>query len=187
MIGFVLAMLGFAIYSNTFSSPFVFDDFAAIGNRAIRHFDLPVLWHAFNTRFVVGLSLAFNYALGKENVTGYHLFNTLIHILNSYLLYRLMRLIFRTSKNPPLADSKLLSFLTALLFLVHPVQTQAVTYIWQRATSLASFFYLGSLVFYIRARLKNSLWDYAICLLFAVLGMFTKEIVFTLPFAIALY
>ena len=83
-----LSAIGSLIYSNTFASAFVFDDFAAVTNQAVRHLDLPVLWHAFNTRFVVGIMLALNYALGKENVLGYHLFNTLVHVLNSFLVYQ---------------------------------------------------------------------------------------------------
>ena len=80
----VFLILGFLIYSNTFKSSFVFDDFEAIANNpAIRHLNFPMLFQAFNTRFIVGLSLAFNYWLGKENVLGYHLFNTLVHVLNS--------------------------------------------------------------------------------------------------------
>ena len=193
VIYLVLMVLGFLIYSNTFFSPFVFDDFGAIDNSPIRHLNLPIFLEAFNTRFIVGLSLAFNYALGKENVVGYHLFNTLVHVLNSFLVYQFVCLTFsamggsasggRTSKASP----KLLGFLTALIFLTHPIQTQTVNYIWQRATSLATFFYLGAILFYGKARLKSSLRDYGICLLLTVLGMFTKEIVFTLPLAIGLY
>jgi len=197
---FSLIILGFVIYSNTFRSSLVCDDPVVITqNPTIRHLNLPILWQAFNTRFVVGVTLAFNYALGKENVVGYHLFNTLVHVLNSFLVYLLVCLTFSAiggsasgGKTPKVSksvsvDPRLLGFLTALLFLTHPLQTQAVTYIWQRATSLASFFYLGALVFYIRTRFKFSILSYALCLLFTVLGMFTKEIVFTLPLAMALY
>ena len=100
-----LAGLGFLIYSNTFTSAFVFDDFAATSNRAIQHLaDIPGLWHAFNTRFIVGLSLAFNYALGGENVFGYHLFNTLVHILNAFLVYKLVGLTLRSSPKSLIGD-----------------------------------------------------------------------------------
>ena len=189
-VGWALAGLGVLIYSNTFKASFVFDDLQAIaGNPAIRNLaDLPAIWNAFNTRFIVGISLAFNYALGRENVVGYHLFNLVVHLLNSFLVYQLVCLTFST---PRMAKSslnpKLMGFLTSLVFLTHPLQTQGVTYIWQRATSLAALFYLGALVFYIKSRLKASWRDYILCLLFTVGGMFTKEIVFTLPFMIVLY
>ena len=188
----LLATTGLLLYSNTFRSSFVFDDFQAIvGNQAIRNLkDLSLIWRAFNTRFIVGLSLALNYALGQDNTLGYHLFNTLVHIFNSFWVYLLVK---RTPPVPPSLNKEggqrgeLVAFLTALIFLTHPIQTQAVSYIWQRATSLAAFFYLGALVFYIKGRLKGSWLGYGLWLLFTVLGMFTKEIVFTLPFMIALY
>ncbi len=184
-------MLGVSVYSNTFRSSFVFDDLSAIvENPAIRHLNLPTLWQAFNTRFIVGLSLAFNYALGRENVVGYHLFNTLVHILNSYLVYQLVCLTVKTPrmfKSVLSTHPKLIGFLAALVFLTHPIQTQGVTYVWQRASSLAAFFYLLSLVFYARFRWKSLKRDLVLSLFAAVLGMFTKEITFTLPAAVALY
>ena len=188
-VGWMLAVFGFLIYSNTFKSAFVCDDPIVISqNPAIRHLDVWNLWQAFNTRFVVGLSLAFNYALGRENVVGYHLFNLVVHVLNSFLVYQLVCLTFKTPRmSKSSLDPKLVGFLTALVFLTHPLQTQAVTYIWQRATSLAAFFYLGALVFYIKSRLKPSGIHYGLCLLLTLWGMFTKEIVFTLPFMIVLY
>jgi len=208
-VWWILLGLGCLIYSNTFKSSFVFDDFQAIAG--FRHLNLPILWQAFNTRFVVGVTLALNYWLGKENVVGYHVFNTLVHVLNSFLVYTFVCLTFKTPRlsKSVSVDPRLLGFLTALLFLSHPLQTQAVTYIWQRATSLASFFYLGALVFYIKARLRfrdmsfrtpsndgvrNLPWmrflaalEMTMCLLMTTLGMFTKEIVFTLPLAMGLY
>jgi len=79
----------------------------------------------------------------------------------------------------------------ALLFVSHPIQTQAVTYIIQRFTSLATFFYLLSLVSYIKFRISVSgasrFTLYAVSLLSSVLAMKTKEIAFTLPVVIALY
>jgi len=82
----------------------------------------------------------------------------------------------------------------ALLFVAHPVQTQAVTYIVQRFTSLATFFYLLAVVMYVKGRLglisSNSLsglsW-FMFSLLSAVLAMMTKEIAFTLPIMIVLF
>ena len=199
MIVLVLPILGFLIYSNTFQSSFVFDDaYAIVGNPAIHHpADLALIWETFNTRFITGLSLAFNYALGKENTLGYHLFNISVHVLNSFWVYLLVNLTFETPRMRATQwVAPTTAFFTALLFLTHPVQTQAVTYIWQRATSLAAFFYLGALVFYIRARLVygrpsgsplHGPLYFGLCLVFTVLGMFTKEIVFTLPFMILLY
>ncbi len=186
----ILSVIGVFIYSNTFHSSFVFDDLAAIvENPAIRNLaDLHTLWEAFNTRLIVGLSLALNYGIGKQDVFGYHLFNISIHILNAFLVYCFAILTLKTpavlQRNFP--DPRTLGFFAGLVFLTHPLQTEAVTYIWQRATSLATFFYLLSLVFYVRSRLQSSAKAYGVSLLAAGLGMFTKEITFTLPPAVAL-
>ena len=189
-VRWTLLAIGFLVYSNTLRSAFQGDDFYTIvGNRALWNLsDLSTLWQVFNTRFIIGLSFALNYALGRENVTGYHLFNILVHVLNSFWVYQLAFLTFQTPRiREKIKEPALLAFLAALLFVVHPIQTQSISYLWQRATSLAAFFYLGSLVCYLDARLKNSWPRFCGCLLLAVAGMFSKETVFTLPFAILLY
>ncbi|MBI5741580.1 MAG: tetratricopeptide repeat protein [Nitrospirae bacterium] len=98
--------------------------------------------------------------------------------------------------------TQFLALAVALLFVSHPVQTEAVTYVFQRLTSLVSMFYLLSLVLYIKARLESHRAEgivqgakgsrrsllYALCsLLAAVLAMKTKENAFTLPVVITLY
>lgn len=188
----ILAAVGLSAYSNTFFSSFHFDDLRAIvRNPHIRDlFDLSALWNAFNTRFLVGLSLALNYALGGLNVVGYHVFNISAHILAACLVYQLIRL---TLVTPALraerstGQDKTAALLGALIFLAHPLQTQAVTYIWQRAASLAAIFYLASLVFYIRWRLSRSSGFYKAGLVCVLLGMFCKENTITLPLSVALY
>ena len=188
----ILALLGFILYSNTFRASFHFDDWTAVAeNPAIRDpSNLRAIWDAFNTRVVAGLSFALNYALGGLNVFGYHLFNITCHILSSFFVYVLVVLTFQTPamKGDPLQKHSLpIACFASLLFLVHPIQTQAVNYIWQRVTSLAAFFYLVSVVLYVKAKLASRVYFYLASLLAAFLGMFTKEIAFTIPFTIALY
>ena len=84
------------------------------------------------------------------------LFNLTIHLLNALLVYLLILLTFRTPflKGSSLKkSSNLIALFSALLFVSHPLQTEAVTYIYQRLASLVTFFYLFSIVFYIRWRL----------------------------------
>ena len=149
-------------------------------------------------RFVTYVSLAFNYHFHKLNVFGYHLVNLLIHLCSGILVWWLALLTFTA---PVLKEKKLkqnarlAAFFTALIFVTHPLGTQAVTYIVQRAVSLASLFYLLSLCFYIKARLSQQgkeksakgSWYYFGSLLAAILAMFTKEMTITLPFMILLY
>ena len=190
----VLALtgLGLLVYSNTFQASFQFDDIPGIvENQFIQDpLNFRVLWNAFNTRFLVGLSLAFNYSLGGLNVFGYHLFNIAAHILASCLVYCLVQLTFKTpsvAESPIAKQSPWVGFFAALIFLVHPLQTEAVAYVWQRAASLATIFYLLTLILYVKSRLKKSWAAYGMAVLSALLGMFSKEITITLPFAIALY
>jgi len=155
----------------------------------------------YNNRFIGNLTFALNYALHELDVVGYHIFNLLIHLLNALLVYWLVILTFRT----PYASVHLqkdvlrtsdpyrwIPLFTALLFVSHPVQTQAVTYIVQRFASLATLFYLLSLVAYIKARGSDSSKKaryafFAVSIISAVLAMRTKEIAFTLPVMVLLY
>ena len=190
--GFFLFLMGLALYAHTLPSSFHFDDYHGIvENYAIRNLNnLPAIWNAFNTKFVAGLSFAFNYALGGLNVFGYHLFNLICHILSSWLVYVLVLLTLQTPsmrESLPARQPGPLALMAALFFLVHPIQTQAVTYVWQRITSLAAFFYLASVVLYAKARFTSRWYYFLGAFLTTVLAMFTKEITETLPLMLALY
>lgn len=202
----LILLLGTLAYSNTFGGPFVLDDLESIvRNETIRGLGnfLPggsgLDFHF--RRWVAYFSFAVNYRLGGLSVTGYHLVNLVVHLGTAALVYALVRLTFRT---PVLADSRLapqagsVALLATLFFVVHPVQTQAVTYIVQRLTSLCTLFYLLSLVLYARGRLRHeesvhgsritkTLHLFAASVLAAVLAMFTKEIAFTLPLTALLF
>jgi tetratricopeptide (TPR) repeat protein len=187
----VLVGLGFLIYSNTFHSSFHFDDqFAVVDNAAIRDLNLKTIWGTFNTRFLAGVSLAANYAWGRLEVFGYHLFNVAVHVLASFLVYLLAGFIFGTpglKDKPIFFHRRTAAFFAAAVFLTHPLQTEAVAYIWQRCTSMVAVFYLLSLVCYVRARLRASPLFYCFSLAAALAAMFCKENAFTLPLAVGLY
>ena len=180
----LICFIGFIIYSNIFHSPFVFDDLEYIVNNfKIRNIgDLNAVWTAGNvpSRFVGLFSFALNYHFHQLDVFGYHLVNVIIHITTALCLWWFVCLITRKESQTAL--------FTALLFLAHPLQTQAVTYISQRLASLATLFYLLTLCLYLKGRVSNKkrvlFWSAAF--LTGLLGMFTKEICFTLPFAVLL-
>lgn len=211
----VILVLGTLAYANSFEVPFSLDDEDSITRN-------PVIQEISNfipggsgyesnpNRWVGYFTFALNYHFGGFDVTGYHIFNLAVHLSTALLVYALVVLTFRS---PSLAGSRLApqagtaALLAALFFMVHPVQTQAVTYVVQRLTSLAALFYLLAIVFYATARLKLeglqrrgpgkifriSQGDWQVPLLFsgavvaAILAMKSKEIAFTLPFAAALY
>jgi tetratricopeptide (TPR) repeat protein len=191
-----LLVLGYIIYSHTFLYPFQFDDTLSITeNPGIRHlYNLQAIWGFYPTRFITYLSLAFNYHFGGLNVLGYHIFNLTVHLGCALLVFWLSFLTFLTPfmKTQKISrQAKLIAFFTALVFLTHPIQTQGVTYIIQRAASLATLFYLAAISLYVKSRLleasrRRSIY-YAVSLIAAIIAMFTKEIAFTLPLMICLY
>ena len=185
----LIFILGALAYANTWNTPFQFDDRGHIlQNPNIR--EISKAWHASqNSRLLPNLSAAFNFFLGKTNVIGYHLFNFGVHALNALWVYFLISLLLITPKMLGKYSEKTVYFLatfSALVFLVHPLQIQAVTYIIQRMTSMAAFFYLGAVVFYLKGRLDEK-WSYNVAgILMAIAAMYCKENAFTLPLAIVL-
>ena len=137
------------------------------------------------------VSFALNYYFGGFNTFGYHLVNVIIHILNGLVLF----LLSYTILTLPLDEKKgrgnafKIAFLGSFIWLVHPIQTQAVSYIVQRLTSLSSLFFLLSLLFYIKGRVIHSskrVVLFLLSLLFGLLALGTKQNAATLPFFIVL-
>lgn len=187
-------------YANTLTQPFHFDDANYISaNPAIHNPKIflntslekgGILYHYIVNRYVGMLTLYMNYKLGATNTTGYHIFNILVHLCNALLVYLLVTLMLRRLDGEDTASGYGPLF-AALLFAAHPLQTEAVTYISQRFTSLATMFYLCTLAAYALmrpmrpGRRKTALYIAAIAS--AILGMKTKEICLTAPLAVAAY
>ena len=191
-----LFIAGFLLYANSFKGSFHFDDYAFIvNNRALREIgNLKGIWDVMGvpTRFVALYSFAINYQIHGLNVVGFHVTNTLIHCLTAVSIFILVRLVLSVPKMQESLEAKsqlFIPLLAALIFIAHPIQTQAVTYISQRFASLASLFYVAALIFYLKARLiteeskRRGVFIF-LCFLSGLLGMFTKEIVITLPLMI---
>jgi tetratricopeptide (TPR) repeat protein len=171
------------------------DDSASIAdNPTIRH--LWPIWSIFappsggvtaSGRPVLNLTLAINYALGGTDVRGYHAVNLAIHILAGLTLLGIARRMFRSNA--------IAAFAIALICTLHPLQTESVTYIVQRAESLMGLFYLLTLYCFIRysegqggaepdgrPRLFAGL-----SVFFCLLGMATKEVMVSAPVVVLLY
>ncbi|HTZ21714.1 MAG TPA: tetratricopeptide repeat protein [Opitutaceae bacterium] len=201
------AILG--AYHDSFSGPFVFDDGPAIlGNPTIRHLStlgdvLSPPREAGQTvggRPLVNLTLAVNYALGGEDVRGYHVFNLIVHTLAALTLFGIVR---RTLLQPALrarfgSAATPLALAVALLWAVHPLLTEAVTYVIQRAESLMGLFYLLTLYCFIRAvadrnegnllkaRSARHRW-LGLSVVACYCGMATKEVMVSAPLLVLLY
>lgn len=190
-----LAAGGFLIYSNSYPAGFYSDgEMIPITVSLIKTFKQLAAVCGSDvfgiSRCVPFLTFFLNGKLGGLDPWGFHLVNILIHVGASFLVYRLVMLTLKTPRGAQTGlgpYGKIIAAAAAGIFLTHPVQTQAVTYIWQRFALLAAFFYLASLVFYARARLRQSLPDYAACLAAMLLGFFSKPNTFTLPLMILFY
>lgn len=196
----LMAVFVFFIYAKTLTGDFFFDDRHNIrDNLNIRLTQLSpeglikaAIKSPIARRPVANISFALNYYFHGNNVVGFHVVNILIHIANGMLLYLLISL---TLHMPALRDShrsyRWVPFFAVFIWLVHPIQTQSVSYIVQRMNSMATLFYLLSLVLYVKARTTNTkhtraLW-FAGVALSGLLALGSKEIAATLPFFIFIY
>jgi tetratricopeptide (TPR) repeat protein len=179
----ILCALGFIIYSNSLGNSFHFDDqLSIVSNLSLRDIAYPKgIWDFWPSRFITYFSFALNYSLHQLNVFGYHLTNLAIHLGAGLLVFQFALLVFSGPQ------AQLLAFFAAAIFLAHPLQTQAVTYIVQRAASLAALFYLASLVLYVKSRLSGNKRYYLGSVLAALAAVFSKEMAFSLPLIILLY
>lgn len=188
----VLACL--AAYSNTLGVPLLLDDAAAITeNPSVRHLSdalLPPPGLPTSGRPLLNASFALNYALGGLSVTGYHALNLLIHIGAALALLGIVRLTLQGPRLSPRfgRDARLLATLAALVWALHPLQTEAVTYVSQRAESLMGLLYLLTLYCFIRGarRPRPGAW-FAAAAATCLLGALTKEVIATAPLLVLLY
>lgn len=182
----VIAAAVLAAYANSFHGAFVFDDPTSIaGNPTIHHLSnwrailaTPHATVSAEGRPVLNLSLALNYAAGGTSVVGYHAVNLVIHLAAALVLYGVLARLF--ARVPALERwARPLGWAVALVWAVHPLQTESVTYIIQRAESLMGLFYLFTLYAFLRG------WS-AAAVIACFLGMATKEDMVSAPLAVLL-
>lgn len=199
--GLVLAIA--LAYGNSLHAPFLFDDVGAVvNNPTIRDLGSRAIWSppadgsTTTGRPIVNLSFAFNYALGRESVRGYHLVNVAIHALAALTLMGIVR---RTLAAPFLrarfgANSAATGFFVALVWALHPLQTESVVSIAQRTESLCGLFYLLTIYAFVRAttlveggaRGLRPAWA-AVSVASCLLGMGSKEVMVTAPLIVLFY
>lgn len=187
----IIAGLTILIYCNSFSAPFTLDDFGSISNNyAIRNLlDFMAIWRFYSNRFLLYVSLSINYAIHSTAVEGYHITNVALHIFNSFLVFLILHSLLGLEyfkRKLPGKYRNIVSLLCALVFVSHPVQVNAVTYIVQRTAALAAMFYFLAILFYIRYRTRDKVRYFLLTLLFTVMAMFTKENTITIPFMLGL-
>jgi protein O-mannosyl-transferase len=190
----LVVFAGVIAYSNSLHGPFIFDDnFAIVDNPQIRSLDPfrfpPTIPTTISGRPILIFSFAVNYAIAGLNREIYHITNLLIHLTCALFLYGIVR---RTLLSPEIAsdlsasNAIILAALIALLWVIHPLTTQSVTYVVQRAESLAGLFLLATLYFTIRLT-GGSRWWSLLAVIACACGMATKEIVAAAPILALLY
>jgi len=192
-----IAAAAILTYSNSFSGPFIFDDMHAIRqNTHVR--SLSPLSKAMGApdqssvsgRPVVALSLAVNYAVSGYETWSYHALNFAVHLLCGLLLFGIIRrtLLSQRLRRRFGADADLLAMVCAIIWVVHPLQTEAVTYVIQRAESMMGMFYLLTLYCAIRGFTSRfAVGWYAAAVGACATGMATKEVMVTAPVIVLLY
>ena len=189
----ILLIATLATYIHTLDVPFYLDDFSSIQENPIIYnwqgsfFEI---WNTYKLRVIGYLTFALNYQYHQFQVAGYHLINILIHLLTGLAIFALIRGLITTPALKNNQTKTWLPLIVALIFLLNPLQIQAVTYIVQRLASLAALFYIAAMASYIQARLNPKLFTKLIwtllCLLLATLAFFTKQNTVTLPIALLL-
>jgi len=193
----IVTVAGIAAYSNSFKGTFVFDDIEGIVQNTHIESILPLSRSMSapkdttpSGRPMVSLSLAINYAISKRDVWSYHALNLSVHLAAGLLLLGIIRrtllgrsLVTRFGKH-----ASVLAGICALLWVVHPVNTQAVTYLIQRAESIMGLFYLLTLYCVIRGFASPRAWVwYTLAVLACAAGMGTKEVMVTAPLMVLIY
>src|SRR5215471_7219433 len=190
----LIAGAGVLVYLDSFQGAFVYDEINFITNNpTIRR-----LWPLWPTmlapinvnRPLIGLSNAINYSISGLNPWSYHALNLLIHIVATLALFGIVR---RTLVTDTLAErfgknSTGLALAVALIWMVHPLQTQSVTYIVQRGESLMGLFFLVTLYCSIRGfySTRSKVW-YASAIAVCALGMLSKQVMVAAPVMVLLY
>ncbi len=190
LLPLAIIIAGVVAYWTSFAGTFIFDDrLHILGDRRLKA--LWPLWEALGRRRpIVDYSLAVNHAISGENVWGFHATNLAVHILAGLTLFGVVR---RTLSREPLRrrfgeSAWWLAMVIALIWVVHPLQTQSITYLIQRAESLMGLFYLLTLYCVIRgAGSPRGGWWYAAAIISSALGMGSKAVMVTAPVAVLLY
>jgi tetratricopeptide (TPR) repeat protein len=195
----ILTLLPLLVYFNSLQGSFQFDDRNLIDREWIADtaaFQKNVSIGDYENRPVLLWTFAFNNTLHKNKVFGFHLLNLTLHIFVSVLIFVVL-IETQNFRAPPVEGRKppspLTAFLPALLFAVHPLNTDSVAYISSRSTLLATFFYLLTLFAFLKlfSRNKNQWPKRAFIGLLTVTALYlalaSKLIAVTLPLALLLW
>jgi tetratricopeptide (TPR) repeat protein len=182
----ILITVTVATYAGSFLGAFQYDDlYTILLNEHLDGLHIFVRHLDHMVRPVLYATFYIDRAIYGNNPTGYHLLNLLLHLGSGILLYRILT-------HAATEDTRQVPFWTSLLFLIHPIQTEAVTYISGRASGLMAFFYLLALALYDEAGMREREGSFHRryllgALLSFVLALGSKETAATFPLALFLW
>ena len=173
-----LLAAAFAAYANAFLGSFQFDDFNVIVRQGAVH-SLEAWWNSMpGIRPLLKLSYAFSWSAGGGSTFAFHAMNVALHSANALLVWALLQEIWQRAG---IREAGFAAFAGALLFALPPANTEAVTYISGRSVSMMAFFYLASVLAYLRG---TRAW---VSPALFVAALATKEVAVTLPFVAVVY
>ena len=198
-----ILILGSLVYGNHLHNPFQFDTVAYITNHhrldnINEQLNINYLWKEFIHRGLLQISLAFNVHLDGFRTFGYHLLNLSLHFINSVLVYfitcRIWCYLGTIDCQRKENETRFVALFTAVLFLIHPIQTESVIYIMSRSEVFAGTFYLSSFllfqIYLVRDRPAKTAFKVLVLFIISIafiLGFSVKQTVITLPLMLLLY
>jgi protein O-mannosyl-transferase len=181
----IITGITFIAFLPSLTNDFVYwdDDSYVVKNPDIKGFTLHNVANIFSSSYIGNyqpltmLTYMAEFSLIKSNPAAYHCTNLLLHILNGLLVFALIY---------SLSMSYLISLLVALLFAVHPLRVESVAWIAERKDVLSSFFYLLSLLFYVRFSKNGSRKYYWFCAVSLLCSLLSKPMAVSQPFVLLL-
>lgn len=190
----LITLVSVVLYANSLNNAFHYDDFGVfVDNEAVKSLkNIPDFFKSVVSaskvddtgyRPLLMTTFALNWRFGGNNPLGYHIVNLGVHILNGILVFLILGMLVDSSQN------KAIPLVSAILFIMHPIHTEAINYIHARSSVLATFFILLSWFLFIKYNMsaKKRFMYYLGSLLSFVAAVLTKEIGFMLPFVLVLY
>jgi len=191
----LLILVTLSVYYKSFANSFAYDDYAlVVDNPSVKKLNFASLISYFadrntassdgelskdNWRPFVTASFAIDYKLWGLNPRLYHAENAALHIINAVLVYTAGLLMLSASFT---------AFLAALIFAIHPVQTEAVAWVSGRSNLLFLLFFLLAFIFHVKERKsRGSVLNYNLSLILFAFSLFSKEMAITLPIILIIY
>ncbi|MGH2575716.1 MAG: hypothetical protein ACRDFC_08480, partial [Ignavibacteria bacterium] len=201
----IISVIAFAVYANSLSNEFVFDDESVVlGDPSItnlenipKYFTAREGFHKVIGRYyrpVVSASYALDYSVWGFKPFGFHLTNVIIHVINCILFLKLLLLIFSPNSKFSIQNSQFkihapqfIILAGAVIFTVHPIHTEAVSWVSGRTDSLSFTFFIAAFIFYIKYSSSRGRLNFILTALFFLFALLAKEMAITLPLTIILF